>query len=276
MTHPHIPVSPGTGLGLTITQLLTDIMGGEIRVSNNTSGGTTFTVLLMLSDIIYPDAETLPIERACGYKGSPKIITVVDDDPTHRELIKDILSPLGFIVRQVSSGLDCLSTHDEYSTDLYLLDISMPDVNGWEVAGGLRGRQYTQPIVIVSANANESSQNNLYPNIVDDHIIKPIKIDQLLEKVGFLLNIEWVYIPKKEIININKSKIHIGKPLDSETINELVDLAEIGHLSELKRKVRILNEQDAISDELSSKIQEWLQEVRFDKLIACLRNYRNE
>jgi signal transduction histidine kinase/DNA-binding NarL/FixJ family response regulator len=275
VTHAGIPVSPGTGLGLTITQLLTDIMGGEIRVNNNMTGGTTFTVLLMLSDIIYPDAEILPIERACSYKGSPKIITVVDDDPTHRALMKDILSPLGFIVRQVNSGLDCLSIHDD-ATDLYLLDISMPNMNGWEVAAGLRERQYTQPIIIVSANANESSQNNLYPNIVDDHMIKPIKIDQLLEKVGFLLNIEWIYVPKKEIIKINKPKMSISKPLDSEIINELIDLAEIGHLSELKRKFRILNEQDAISDEFASKIQQWLQEVRFDKLIACLRNYHNE
>ncbi len=178
VTHAGIPVSPGTGLGLTITQLLTDIMGGEIRVNNNMTGGTTFTVRLMLSDIIYPDAEILPIERACSYKGSPKIITVVDDDPTHRELMKDILSPLGFIVRQVNSGLDCLSIHDD-ATDLYLLDISMPNMNGWEVAAGMRERQYTQPIIIVSANANESTQNNLYPNILEDHRTKPIKMDQL-------------------------------------------------------------------------------------------------
>ncbi|MFT6390449.1 MAG: nitrogen-specific signal transduction histidine kinase/CheY-like chemotaxis protein [Cellvibrionaceae bacterium] len=276
VTHTGIPVSPGTGLGLTITQLLTDIMGGEIQVKNNATGGTTFTVLLMLSDIIYPDAEILPIERACSYKGSSKIITVVDDDPTHRELMKDILSPLGFIVRQVSSGLDCLSTHGDYSTDLYLLDISMPDMHGWEVAAGLRGRQYIKPIIIVSANANESSQNNLYPNIVDDHIIKPIKIDHLLEKVGFLLNIEWIYTPKKAMIKEKNSIVKIYKPLNSIIINELIELAEVGHLSELKRKVRILNEQDHINEELASQIQTWLQEVRLDKLITCLRNYHNE
>jgi signal transduction histidine kinase/CheY-like chemotaxis protein len=276
VTHTGIPVSPGTGLGLTITQLLTDIMGGEIQVKNNATGGTTFTVLLMLSDIIYPDAEILPIERACSYKGSPKIITVVDDDPTHRELMKDILSPLGFIVRQVRSGLDCLSTDDDNATDLYLLDISMPDMNGWEVAAGLRGRQNTKPIIIVSANANESSQNNLYPNIVDDHIIKPIKIDHLLEKVGFLLNIEWIYTPKKEMIKAKKPTVKIHKPLDSKIINELIELAEVGHLSELKRKVRVLNEQDTMNEELASQIQTWLQEVRLDKLITCLRNYHNE
>ncbi len=271
-----VPVSPGTGLGLTITQLLTDIMGGEIKVKTNDTGGTTFTVWLMLSDIIYPDAEILPIERACSYKGAPKTITIVDDDPTHRELMNDILTPLGFIVRLASSGKDCLSTHPDSFTDLYLLDISMPDKNGREVAEDLRALQYKKPIIIVSANAHESSQNNLYPNIVDDHIIKPIKIEHLLEKIGNVLNIEWLYSPKK-VIHYENSPIKNKKnTLDTQTINELIELAEVGHLSELKRKVRLLNEQDYMTEELASQIQTWLQEVRFDKLITCLRNYHHE
>jgi CheY-like chemotaxis protein/anti-sigma regulatory factor (Ser/Thr protein kinase) len=276
VTHLGAPLSPGTGLGLTITQLLTDIMGGEIQVKNNITGGTTFTLRLMLSAISYPDAEMLPIERAFSYKGISKVITVVDDDPTHRELIKDILSPLGFIVRQVSSGRDCLSAHSDYPPDLYLLDISMPNMNGWEVAAGLRARRYIQPIIIVSANASESSQNNLYPNIVDDHIIKPIKIDQLLEKIGLLLSIEWIYTHTQKIEEVKKPAEKIHESIDIKIIRELIELAEVGHLSELKRKVRILNEQKYIGEDFASKIQTWLQEVRFDKLITYLRNYPNE
>jgi hypothetical protein len=111
---------------------------------------------------------------------------------------------------------------------------------------------------------------------VDDHIIKPIKIDQLLEKIGLLLSIEWIYTHTQKIEEVKKPAEKIHESIDIKIIRELIELAEVGHLSELKRKVRILNEQKYIDEDFASKVQTWLQEVRFDKLITYLRNYPNE
>lgn len=276
-THPGVSVTQGTGLGLTITRLLTDIMGGEIQVKNNPDGGATFTVWLMLSDIIYPDTEIAPSRKVYGYKGDVKTIVVVDDDPMHRGLITDILSPLNFIVLEAPSGEECLLMHPQCQPDLYLMDISMPDMDGWEVAERLRDMGYQKPIIIASANANESANDNLHPNIVNDHIIKPIKIDSLIDKVGQWLNIEWHY--ESPIIDTATKKDTTTNtptldehPINPDISNLLIELSEVGHLTELKRTINQLEQQGEISSQLASQFKQWLQEVRFDKILSFLRN----
>jgi len=269
---PGAPASNGTGLGLTITKLLTEIMGGEIKVVENKFGGTTFTVWLMLSDIINPEVETLPSKTIYGYKGEPKTITVVDDDPTHRSLMIDILSPLGFVVLEAHSADACLDLHKQHSPDLYLLDISMPHKNGWELSKQLRESGYKNPIIIVSANANEISESKLHPNIVNDHIIKPIKIDLLVEKIGLWLNIQWQHSENNiPTINIDNGKSKITD-LEIERIYKLIELAEIGHLSEFKKIFNELDKSGKTSPAFSLKINTWLQEVRFDKILRHLKD----
>src|SRR5690606_24657315 len=84
---------PGTGLGLTITQLLTQVMGGEIRVRSVPGEGTVFTVRLLLSEAM----EHPPKERARqirGYAGPRRRILVVDDDPAHVQVMTSLLAPL--------------------------------------------------------------------------------------------------------------------------------------------------------------------------------------
>ncbi|MGH1485188.1 MAG: hybrid sensor histidine kinase/response regulator [Cellvibrionaceae bacterium] len=280
ITNADAPPIPGTGLGLTITQLLTDIMGGDIQVRNNPDKGTTFTVSLMLSDIISPESikDPLPSLKVHGYEGDKRIIMVVDDDPNHRALIKDILSPLGFILLEATSGDKCLEAYDIHKPDLYLLDISMPGENGWQVAEKLRQRDYQKPIIIVSANANETDQTNLHPNVVNDYIIKPIQIETLIDKLGSWLAIEWLY----ESVNYDEQNNNLINSLNltgfptEEIINELIALAEIGHMTELKRKIKEIGQQGKAAEEFVTQMQTWLQEVRFDKIVDSLRKQNYE
>jgi CheY-like chemotaxis protein len=218
-----------------------------------------------------------------GYKGTVKTITVVDDDPNHRALIHDILSPLNFIVLEAASGEECLSLYEECQPDLYLMDISMPHQDGWEVAEALRNRGYKKPIIIASANANESSNNNLHPNIVNDHIIKPIKIDSLIEKIGQCLTIEWLHelpqdTPVKTAVLEHPNQL-IGSDVsidsctfDTNTLAQLIELAEVGHLTELKKLINSLEKENSITPNIASQFRIWLQEVRFDKILAFLRH----
>jgi signal transduction histidine kinase/DNA-binding NarL/FixJ family response regulator len=273
---PGLPATTGTGLGLTITQFLTDIMGGEIQLKNNPEGGTIFTLWLMLSDIISPDKEATPARQVHGYHGTPKTITVVDDDPTHRGLISDILSPLNFIVLEAASGDECLAMFDEAPADLYLLDLSMPDMNGWELAKQLRAKGCKQAIIIASANANESDQSELHSDTVNDYIIKPIKIDTLIDKLGQWLTLEWQYEPTIQKILPELTEITPIFSPDRQIINELIALAEIGHLTELKRKLKEIEQNGYADKHFISQMQTWLREIRLDKILRSLREITNE
>src|SRR5690606_24868157 len=86
---------PGTGLGLTITQLLTQVMGGEINVRSTPGQGTVFTVRLLLSEAMQtPAAER--VRHIRGYQGPRRRILVVDDDPAHVQVMTALLRPLDF------------------------------------------------------------------------------------------------------------------------------------------------------------------------------------
>lgn len=270
---PDVPPVAGTGLGLAIVRLLLDIMGGEIEVSSPEEGGTKFTFWLMLSPVSFPEDEPTAHKTIYGYHGDKKAITVVDDDPGHRGLVSDLLSPLGFIVLEAMDGEEFLARCEEFKTDLLLLDISMPGLSGWEVAQELRHRGFKYPIVMVSANAYESDNELLESNLCNDYLVKPIKLEILLEKISYLLGIEWDYddptkVKHKQSANSilleNTDTLPDGYP-----VKKLLDLAEIGHLSGLMLELKQLDH----SLPLTQKIAKLVDEVRLDELLDLLRKY---
>ena len=100
---------PASGLGLTITRLLTQIMGGELTVTSQPNQGSCFRVRLMLSGSGTGRLKPAPLEsRILGYKGERLTVLVADDDPVHRGLLEDLLSPLGFIRFHGGDGAECL------------------------------------------------------------------------------------------------------------------------------------------------------------------------
>ena len=95
--------TPGLGLGLTITKLLAETLGGAIALSSEPGKGSSFVVKLMLAEVAKP-VKIRPLEqRITGYAGARKTIAIVDDNPDHRALIREILDPLGFELWEASA-----------------------------------------------------------------------------------------------------------------------------------------------------------------------------
>ncbi|MBK4933035.1 ATP-binding response regulator, partial [Klebsiella pneumoniae] len=128
----------GTGLGLTITRLLTYIMGGDLQVESIRGEGTTFKLTLMLpsySGDAYQPAEPAVIT---GYPGKRHTLLVVDDDESHRQLMMDLLTPIGFTLLTAENGHVALHLARQNHIDLLLLDVAMPEMSGWELLRQLR------------------------------------------------------------------------------------------------------------------------------------------
>jgi CheY-like chemotaxis protein len=183
---------PGTGLGLTITHLLVDIMGGEIVVESTPGKGTRFAIRLMLSSARESEERNMKVRAITGYEGRRRTLLVTDDNSAQRRLIEDFLRPLGFHVVPAANGHACLSALALHQPDLVLLDITMPDLSGWEVARRIRSRHGSAlPILMVSADAG--SERNLPENqgLHDGYLIKPFALEALLDQVGTLLSLQW-------------------------------------------------------------------------------------
>ena len=187
----------GTGLGLTIAKLLTQILGGDLTVISELGEGSTFRVRLMMTRA--KDKEIRPSAPAIvGYEGPRRTILIVDDDPSHTGFVEELLTPLGFTVFVGSSGVECLELAGRCNPDLIMLDISMPGMTGWEAARRLRARGMDEvAIMMVSAEAQEFSAQVLrgpaseQPH--DDYLIKPFELHELFDRIQTLLDIDWVH-----------------------------------------------------------------------------------
>jgi CheY-like chemotaxis protein len=196
-------------------------------------------VKLLLSEVSRPRIASTKEDRVRGYIGPRQTVLVVDDNEIQRELVRELLTPLGFEVLTASTGCECLTLADQHRPNLILLDIAMPEMDGWEVARRLRQTSRERAaIVILSANAIDPSHLLEGERLHDDYVMKPIDLRQLLKKIHALLNIEWTYEPEAatSFAAAAASGPFVLPP--GNDIDELIGLGEIGHVRKILEKLR--------------------------------------
>ncbi len=232
VAQPHT----GTGLGLTISRLLAGVMGGKIAVASMVGRGSEFRVTVLLSEVRNPTL-IAPIEAPIfGYHGERKTIMVTDDEPAHRDLLREILTPLGFVLLSAPDGPTCLSLAQHCRPDLFLLDVSMSGLDGWAVAERLRKTGHHQArILMVSASALEAHSAPLAQTFHDGYLMKPFDIPRLLELIGHFLRIEWRHERDAAAAPVWRPSADSRPP--AREIQELVQLGEIGHVRAIEHKL---------------------------------------
>ncbi len=219
---------PGLGLGLTITKMLATLMGGDVRVDSREGEGSRFRVRMHLAVVRDPVAATAPL-AVHGYLGARRTVMVVDDHAEHRDLLRAVLEPIGFTVLEAEDGPAALALAAEIRPDLFFLDISMPGMNGWELAAALRAVGFASArIVILSANVGESRPPEGEVAMHDDVVAKPFEVRRLLDRVQALLGLEWMHEPPVPE-PVPASMVSDDRPTRAEA-RELLQLARIGYV----------------------------------------------
>ena len=255
---------PGTGLGLTISKLLTEILGGEIAVESMPGQGSVFRVRLLLSEASGMEASP-PLRRMMAYKGERRKVLIADDDPDHVRLIAEALLPLGFVVLLASDGPTCLALCEDTKPDLVILDISMPGMSGLEVAAHLRQIDESIKIMMISGNLHDAARPG--EACYDAFLAKPIDLRAVLEKIGVLLALEWVHEqPPSPAVETGDAMV---LP-DADVLEELRRLAQIGYARGLEVRLATLRASDSALEPFCALLGGWLKGFELQRILVWL------
>jgi signal transduction histidine kinase/CheY-like chemotaxis protein/purine-cytosine permease-like protein len=265
----------GTGLGLTIARMLTDLMGGELTVDSQPDQGSRFRVRLFLPQLPAQTAQVLPRVQRVGYVGVRRRILVVDNERTDREFLASVLEPLGFQVYQAASGQECLDQVGRVRPHLIFMDLAMPGLDGWETLRRLRagdqGGAEDALVAVISANAFERGAENDAGIGPDDFITKPVKVDDLLDWIGRRLELEWV---QKEAppaqLELDVPAVVGTAPVlvspDRDSLMALDAQIERGYLRGIKQQLQAMRGQDPAHHEFVQVMESLAGQFQFDAM----------
>ena len=239
----------GTGLGLTISQKIIEMMGSEIQVKSQFGTGSLFEFTI---DCPVPEdwTESSTITsrgKIIGYSGGHKKILIVDDYWENRSLLISLLEPLNFTVIEACNGQEGFDKASIHYPDLIICDTAMPIMDGWDMLAKMRKSELFQDtlIILTSPNIYEIDRQKTLTAGADDFLTRPLQAEELYSILAKRLQINWVYAtpsiePPEEPVTVMVNEMVIPPVSDLTMLLEYVRKGQIkGIKQELERIARI-------------------------------------
>lgn len=169
----------GTGLGLTISRRLVDLMGGELSLTSTLGQGSCFCIALpapRATAEVPPEPNTSPPEGPL-----PEHVLIVEDNPVNLLVTSRMLEALGCTILTAANGQEALDLVAVHAVDLILMDCRMPVMDGFEATRRLRAQAHFLPILALTAGVTEEERAACHAAGMDAVLPKPLKLEQLRE-----------------------------------------------------------------------------------------------
>jgi PAS domain S-box-containing protein len=190
----------GTGLGLAISKHIAELLGGELTVNSVFGQGSTFTLIIPTGDLTGVNILSHPAEvledssshncQSVSKELSGVRILLAEDGIDNRELIRIMLSRIGAQVELAENGRIAVNKARADSFHVILMDMNMPEMDGYEATRLLRSRGYNRPILALTANAMVEDKDRCLAAGCNDYLSKPIDRDKMIRTIARYVGID--------------------------------------------------------------------------------------
>ncbi|MBN3962604.1 CHASE2 domain-containing protein [Nostoc sp. NMS8] len=285
--------SEGTGLGLAISQRIAALMGSEIQVQSHLGEGSLFWLDLTVSVPLDAydglginnwqekamsttgNAYAPTPQKIIGIRGSAPQILIVDDDRNHCSILTSLLEEIGCQTLEATDGKHGLQMAIEHNPDVILLDLAMPNMDGFELMVHLQENLQTRsiPIIVSSASVFEENRQRSLAAGATAFLPKPLQIDELLDRLRSLLKVEWIYAqslsqPKSEQITDSEWVLP-----SQEVLQQLYHLAMMGDISAIEEMLKELIEQNTQLAPFAAELSRLTANFQTGKIRKFLKSF---
>ncbi|MBQ0957629.1 response regulator [Ideonella sp. 4Y11] len=263
----------GTGLGLTISRMLTGLMGGELTLDSTPGQGSIFRLKLFLPEVAGAHSAPAGRVRHAGYAGPRRTLLVVDNEEADRQLLADLLQPLGFTIEAAGSGEAALARLASLKPDAIFMDLAMPGIDGWETIRRLRAQGLSRaPLAVVSANAFDRALDHDVDLPPEDFLVKPVRLDDLLAWLERRLQLQWIAAPPPTAPPPPAPET----PPPAAALQRLNELVGLGYLRGITQELDRLEAAHADSAAFIARLRGLARGFQLDALADTLKKALNE
>jgi CheY-like chemotaxis protein len=267
----------GTGLGLAISLRFVQLMKGDIKVRSELGRGTVFHFEVMLEEGEAIEERPQADQRRviCLRRGQKtNRVLIADDKVENRDLLQQILEPIGFETRTAVNGLEALELFQNWHPHIVLMDLRMPLLDGREAIRRIRAlpARAKTPIIAITASAFEENRRDMIEAGADDFLGKPFRERELFDKLSHLIGVEYVYAEEKA-----KSEPPVSaEPLSRQKVEAAISQDLRVHLrdaalrADLDEMLAVLDEVQACAPEIADELRARVQRFDYQSVLGLL------
>jgi PAS domain S-box-containing protein len=265
----------GTGLGLAISREFICLMGGTVKVDSQVGKGSVFEIQLPLNegeagavqakDNSQHVLKLRPDQTACR-------VLIADDIEDNRQLLAQLLTPVGFEVRLATNGAEALHEFEQWRPHLILMDFRMPVMDGHEAIRRIRAMPGGEipKIIAVTASAMDENRQELMEIGADDFISKPFREAELFQKIHTHVGMEYVYAEHPTSSNHEESPELTSESLSDlphDVIDQMRDAVVTADLDQLLAKI---DDVEALDLRIAQGLRRLAESFQYQKLLDLL------